>query len=56
MTLSALDPDGRMNLQSFDQQQDYFITTGTEQARVDLQGFIDLQHAEAAARQLGPYR
>jgi NitT/TauT family transport system substrate-binding protein len=56
MTLSALDPDGRMNLQSFDQQQDYFISTGTQQARVDLQGFIDLQHAEAAARQLGPYR
>jgi NitT/TauT family transport system substrate-binding protein len=56
MTLSALDPDGGMNLQSFDQQQDYFITTGTQQARVDLQGFIDLQHAQAAVRQLGPYR
>ena len=56
MTLSTLDPDGGMNLQSFDQQQDYFITTGTQQARVDLQGVIDLQHAQAAARQLGPYR
>ena len=56
MTLSALDSDGKMNLQSFDQQQDYFIATGTQQGRVDLQGFIDLQHIEAAARQLGPYR
>ena len=56
MTLSALDPDGKMNLQSFDQQQDYFLSAGTQQGRVDIQSFIDLQHIEAAARQLGPYR
>ena len=55
MALAALDPDGRMNLQSFDEQQDYFLASGTQQGRVDLQGFIDLQHAETAARQLGPY-
>jgi NitT/TauT family transport system substrate-binding protein len=56
MTMSALDPDGRMNLQSFDQQQDWFLSTGTQQARIDIQSFIDLQHIEAAARQLGPYQ
>jgi NitT/TauT family transport system substrate-binding protein len=56
MTYSALDPDGKMNLQSFDEQQDYFIRTGTQQGRVDIQSYVDLQHTEAAARQLGPYQ
>ncbi len=56
MTLSALHPDGQMNLQSFEQQQDWFLSTGAQQGRVDLAQFIDLQHIEAAAAQLGPYR
>ena len=56
MTLSALDPDGKMNLQSFEQQQAHFISTGAQQGRVDIRSFIDLQHAEVAVRQLGPYR
>src|SRR5579884_1083847 len=56
MELSALDPDGKMDLHSFDEQQDYFLATGTQQARVDLSQFIDLQHIESAAAQLGPYR
>ncbi|HZU05114.1 MAG TPA: ABC transporter substrate-binding protein [Chloroflexota bacterium] len=56
MTPSALHPDGQMNLQSFEQQQDWFISTGTQQGRVDIQQFIDLQHLEAALRYLGPYR
>ena len=56
MTLSALDPNGRMNLQSFEIQQDWFVSTGAQQGRVDLAQFIDLQHIEAAAAQLGPYR
>jgi NitT/TauT family transport system substrate-binding protein len=56
MTLAGLHPDGRMNLASFDQQQDWFLSTGTQQGRVDLTQYIDLQHVEAAAAQLGPYR
>ena len=56
MTMSALDPDGKMNLESFERQQDYFLSTGTQQGRVDLSQFIDLQHIEAAVRYLGPYR
>jgi NitT/TauT family transport system substrate-binding protein len=56
MTSSALDPDGKMNLDSFDQQQEWFLSTGTQQGRVDIRSFVDLQHAEAASRQLGPYR
>ncbi|HLH25197.1 MAG TPA: ABC transporter substrate-binding protein [Chloroflexota bacterium] len=56
MELSALDPDGKMDLHSFDEQQDFFLATGSQQARVDLSQFIDLQHIESAAAQLGPYR
>jgi NitT/TauT family transport system substrate-binding protein len=55
MTVSGLEPDGRLNLNSFEQQQDWFIGTGAQQGRVDLQQFIDLQHLEAALGQLGPY-
>jgi NitT/TauT family transport system substrate-binding protein len=56
MSASGLDPDGRMNLESFEQQQDWFLSTGAQQGRVDLQQFIDRQHVEAAVAQLGPYR
>ncbi|HEY7066586.1 MAG TPA: ABC transporter substrate-binding protein [Chloroflexota bacterium] len=56
MTFSALDPDGKMNLASFDEQQDYFLRTGTQQGRVDIQSYVDLQHIDNAARQLGPYQ
>ncbi len=56
MTLSALHPDGKMNLQSFEVQQEHFLSTGAQQGRVDLAQFIDLQHIEAAAAALGPYR
>src|SRR5262249_28280908 len=55
MTVSNLEPDGRLNLQSIEQDQDWFISTGGQQGRVDLQQFIDLQHVEAALGQLGPY-
>jgi NitT/TauT family transport system substrate-binding protein len=56
MALAALDPDGKMNLQSFEEQQDFFLATGTQQGRIELRNFIDLQHIEAAVRQLGPYQ
>lgn len=56
MSPAALHPDGKLDLPSFDRQQDWFLSTGTQQARVDLSQFIDLQHVEAAGRQLGPYR
>ena len=56
MALAALEPNGKMNLQSFEEQQDFFLASGTQQGRVDLRSFIDLQHIEAAARQLGPYQ
>jgi NitT/TauT family transport system substrate-binding protein len=57
MSLSGLDPDGKMDLPSFELQQDYFLSNGAQQGRVDLGQFIDLQHIERAVAQLGgPYR
>lgn len=56
MTMSAPHPDSRMNPESFERQQDYFLSTGAQQGRVDLSQFIDLQHIEATVRDLGPYR
>lgn len=56
ITLSALDVDGKMLLPSFEQQQEYFLASGVQQGRIDLSQFIDLQHIERAAAQLGAYR
>jgi NitT/TauT family transport system substrate-binding protein len=56
MSLSALDSDGKMDLQSFEEQQEFFLASGAQQARIDLSQFIDLQHIERAVAQLGPYR
>jgi len=56
MSAAGLDPDGKLDLPSFERQQDWFLSSGAQQARVDLSQFIDPQHVEAAVRQLGPYR
>jgi NitT/TauT family transport system substrate-binding protein len=56
LTLSMLDVDGKMILQSFEQQQEFFLASGAQQGRIDLSQFIDLQHIERADSQLGPYR
>ena len=55
MTYSALDPDGKMNLQSFDEQQDYFLRTGTAAGadrRPELRGRAARRDRGAAARPL----
>jgi NitT/TauT family transport system substrate-binding protein len=55
MELQGLSPDGTMNVESITAQQDYFLNSGTQQKRVDLDSYIDTHFVSDAAGQLGAY-
>jgi NitT/TauT family transport system substrate-binding protein len=55
MQLQGLSPDGTLNVPSIMAQQEYFLASGAQQTRVDLESFIDTHFAKDAVGQLGPY-
>jgi NitT/TauT family transport system substrate-binding protein len=55
MQLQGLYPNGDLNVDSIKDQQEYFLSTGTQQERVALDNFIDTHFAQDAVTQLGPY-
>jgi NitT/TauT family transport system substrate-binding protein len=55
MQLQGLDPNGALNVDSIREQQDYFLSTSTQQERVNLDNYVDVHFAQDAVRQLGPY-
>ncbi len=55
MAPQGLDPDGKLNVDSIRAQQDFFLNAGTQQARVNLDNYIDTHYAADAVKQLGPY-
>jgi NitT/TauT family transport system substrate-binding protein len=56
MAMPGLDPDGRINMARVAAHQDFWVATGQQQARVNLDTVIDPRFADAAAQTLGPYR
>ncbi len=56
MALTALDPDGRINVTSLAADQDYWLASGAQQTRIDLNALVDYSFADAAVQVLGPYR
>jgi NitT/TauT family transport system substrate-binding protein len=52
----AIHPDGRMNVQSIQEDLDWWTRQGLVQGTVDLGRYIDHSFADAAAAQLGPHR
>lgn len=56
MVMPGIDPDGRVNVQSLNEEQDWFVQKGTQKARVDLGKVVDNQFAAWAVQKLGPYR
>ncbi len=56
MALTALDPDGRINVTSLAADQDYWLASGAQQTRIDLNALVDYSFADAAVQALGPYR
>jgi NitT/TauT family transport system substrate-binding protein len=51
-----VDPDGKLRMQSLNDQQDFFLSTGSQQQRLDFTKVVDTRFAEQAAAKLGPYR
>jgi NitT/TauT family transport system substrate-binding protein len=56
MVMPGIDPNGRVNLLSLADQQDYFLAKGSQKTRLELKQVVDMQYAEWAAQKLGPYK
>ena len=56
MTMAGLNPDGRINLASIAEDQDYWLANGAQQTRIDLETLVDYSFVDAALQVLGPYR
>lgn len=55
MALQGLYPNGDLNVEAIRAQQEFFLQAGTQQARVNLDQYIDLSYAQNAVKQLGQY-
>jgi len=51
-----VDPDGKLRLQSLNDQQAFFLSTGTQKEKLDFSKIVDTRFAEQAAAKLGPYK
>lgn len=56
VVMPNVDPDGKVNSQSLDASQQYFVTKGTQLKAVDLNKVVDASFAAEAVKQLGVYR
>ncbi len=56
MVMPGLDPDGKVNVQSLNATQQYFVTKGSQTKAIDMTKVVDSSFAEEAAKRLGPYR
>jgi NitT/TauT family transport system substrate-binding protein len=52
----ACDPDGRVNVDSLKEDLDIFRKEGLIEGKVTIEQALDTSFAEAAAKELGPYR
>lgn len=55
-TPPAIDPNGRLNLDSMRKDWQFFKDTGQIDGTVTVDQVVDLSYAEAALKSLGPYR
>jgi NitT/TauT family transport system substrate-binding protein len=56
MAMPGIDPDGRINMTSLSEDQDFWLSRATQQSRIDLNAVVDYRFADAAVQALGPYR
>ena len=56
MVMPGLDPNGRVNVESLDQSQTWWLGKGSQTARADLSRVVDTQFADWAVQQVGQYR
>jgi NitT/TauT family transport system substrate-binding protein len=54
---SGLDPDGKINVASLEDQQAFFVSSGSQEQAVDIKVLADAKFSEAAVKLLGgPYQ
>jgi NitT/TauT family transport system substrate-binding protein len=56
VVMPNVDPDGKVNTQSLDASQQYFVQKGTQTKAVDMNKVVDGSFAAEAVKQLGAYR
>jgi NitT/TauT family transport system substrate-binding protein len=56
MGFDWIDPDGKVNLASLEDQMRWYVQTGDVPAPVDVAGLVDEAPAAAATNRLGAYR
>jgi len=56
MVMPGIDPNGYVNIDSLNRDQDYFVESGTQKQKVNMAEVVDLSFARAAVQQLGPYQ
>jgi NitT/TauT family transport system substrate-binding protein len=57
MVMPGLDPNGVVNVASLKEDQDYYVASGLQQERIDVDKLVDESFARYAVDQLGgPYR
>jgi NitT/TauT family transport system substrate-binding protein len=56
ITPNALHPDAKVNLASLRKDLEFFRQQGLIEGKVDVKQILDTSFAEAALRELGPYR
>ena len=56
MAPAGLDPDGKLDVQSMQNDLNYYLESGQVQSQVDLGKLIDTSFQEAAVKALGPYQ
>jgi NitT/TauT family transport system substrate-binding protein len=50
-----VDPDGKLRMNTLEDQQNFFLSTGVQTSRVDFTKIVDTRFADEAAAKLGPY-
>jgi NitT/TauT family transport system substrate-binding protein len=50
-----VDPDGKLRMNTLEDQQSFFLSTGVQTTRIDFTKIVDTRFADEAAAKLGPY-
>jgi NitT/TauT family transport system substrate-binding protein len=50
-----IDPDGKLRMNTLEDQQNFFLSTGVQTTRVDFTKVVDTRFADEASAKLGPY-
>jgi NitT/TauT family transport system substrate-binding protein len=56
MAFPSINPDGRINVASLEDQQKFYLSIGTQEKPVDLQELVDSTFIDGAVKVLGPYQ